>query len=375
MKRRHTGHTRPQYSRASPKRQGLDALRGTAGSSAVQRDLIGGSIRIRGGADFVSFNRLDLNLLRVFDAIYQTRSVTIAASNLHLTQPAVSKHLNRLREVLEDPLFVRTSDGMAPTPRAEAIAGPIRQALSEVRNTIERQLGFDASKSDRTFRVFMSDLGQMVLLPKLLELISREAPAVNVQTVQVPSMRMRGVALESGDVDLAVGYFEEFEGSIRCQVLFEEHYVGMVRTNHPTIRGTISFEQFLRTPQLVYQPSGGGHGSQENVVDKAFWSAGLERRVAVRVAHTMGISSIVSNTDLLVVVPHRLARACDDLIDVTILELPIEIPRFRIAQYWHDRFHADPGNRWFRGLFFKLYGRQHGQADLPVVPTVELAEP
>jgi DNA-binding transcriptional LysR family regulator len=323
----------------------------------------------------VSFNRLDLNLLRVFDAIYQTRSVTIAASNLHLTQPAVSKHLNRLRDALEDPLFVRTSDGMAPTPRAEAIAGPVRKALSDVRNTIERQLGFDASKSERTFRVFMNDLGQMVLLPKLLELISREAPSVNIQTVQVPSARMRGVALESGDVDLAVGYFEEFEGSIRCQVLFEEHYVGMVRANHPAIRETISFEQFLRTPHLVYQPSGGGHGSQETVVDKAFWSAGVERRVAVRVAHTMGISSMVSSTDLLVVVPHRLAQACDGLIDVTILDLPIDIPRFNISQYWHDRFHADPGNRWLRGLFMRLYGRQHSQVDAPGGPKVEQANP
>ena len=306
----------------------------------------------------MSFNRLDLNLLRVFDAIFQTRSVTVAASNLHLTQPAVSKQLNRLRELLEDPLFVRTNDGMAPTPRAEALAVPVRQALSKVRNAIERQLGFDPRTSDRTFRIYTSDLGQMVFLPKLLELISREAPAVNIHTVQVPAQRMRGVALESGDVDLAVGYFEEFEGSIHQQVLFEEHYVGMVRTNHPTIRDTITFEQFLQTPHLVYQPSGGGHSSQDSVVDKAFWAAGVERRVAVRVAHTMGITSMVSNTDLLVVVPHRLARACVELVDVTVLELPIDIPKFNIAQYWHERFHTDPGNRWLRGVFARLYGRQ-----------------
>ncbi len=294
----------------------------------------------------MSFNRLDLNLLRVFDAIFQTRSVTVAASNLHLTQPAVSKQLNRLRELLEDPLFVRTNDGMAPTPRAEALAIPIRQALSE------------------------SDLGQMVFLPKLLDLISREAPAVNIHTVQVPAQRMRGVALESGDVDLAVGYFEEFEGSIHQQVLFEEHYVGIVRANHPTIHDTISFEQFLQTPHLVYQPSGGGHSSQESVVDKAFWAAGVERRVAVRVAHTMGITSMVSNTDLLVVVPHRLARACVALVDVTVLELPIDIPKFNIAQYWHERFHTDPGNRWLRSVFARLYGRQ----SMPEPSTVPAAE-
>lgn len=305
----------------------------------------------------MSFNQLDLNLLRVFDAIFQTHSVTAAASNLHLTQPAVSKQLNRLRELLEDPLFVRTYDGMAPTPRAEALAGPIRQALSEVRSAIERQLGFDPTTSDRTFRIFMSDLGQMVFLPRLLDLISREAPGINIHTVQVPPSRMRALALESGDVDLAVGYFEEFEGSIHQQVLFDEHYVGIVRTNHPTIRETLSFDQFLRTPHLVYQPSGGGHGSQDEAVNKAFWAAGVQRRVAVRVVHTVGITSIASNTDLLVVVPQRLARACVELGDVTVLELPIEIPHFPIGQYWHDRFHADPGNRWLRGVFARLYGR------------------
>jgi DNA-binding transcriptional LysR family regulator len=305
----------------------------------------------------MSFNQLDLNLLRVFDAIFQTRSVTVAAANLHLTQPAVSKQLNRLREILEDPLFVRTTDGMAPTPRAEELAGPISKALTDVRNAIECQLGFDAATSDRTFRIYMSDLGQMVFLPRLLDLISREAPSVNIHTVQVPPYRMRGFALESGEVDLAVGYFEEFEGSIHQQVLFEEHYVGIVRANHPSIRRDMSFDQFLNIPHLVYQPSGGGHGSQDGFVDKAFWTAGVQRRVAVRVVHTMGLTSIVSGTDLLVVVPHRLAMACGELVDVIEVELPIEIPRFNIAQYWHDRFHGDPGNRWLRSVFARLYGR------------------
>ena len=152
------------------------------------------------------------------------------------------------------------------------------------------------------------------------------------------------------------GYFEEFEGSIQVPGALRGTLCGhgACQSSQPST-GPISFEQFLTTPQLVYQPSGGGHGEQEHVVDKAFWSAGVERRVAVRLAHTMGISSMVSSTDLLVVVPHRLARACDGLINVTIFELPIDIPKFRIAQYWHDRFHADPANKWLRGMFARLY--------------------
>ncbi|HVW67985.1 MAG TPA: LysR family transcriptional regulator [Steroidobacteraceae bacterium] len=313
----------------------------------------------------MSFASLDLNLLRVFDAIYSARSVTTASSTLHLTQPAVSKQLNRLREIFDDPLFVRTIDGMAPTPRAEALAGPIHRALIEVRSAFDSQVGFDPSVSDRIFRIFMNDAGQLALLPRLLALVAKEAPQVNIETVQMPPARMRAIGLESGDVDLAVGYFEDFDGSIHCQVLFEERYVGMVREDHPEIHESLSFEQFLHASHLVYQPAGGGHVSQESFVDKAFWAAGIHRRVAVRLAHVVGVSSMVCNTDHLVVIPHRLALSCSRLVPVRILELPIEIPRFKVTQYWHDRFHADPGNEWLRGIFRRLYGSRDASSGDP----------
>jgi len=326
------------------------------------------------GPRTVSFGSLDLNLLRVFDAIYTTRSVTIASSTLHLTQPAVSKQLNRLREIFEDPLFVRTVEGMAPTPRAEALAGTIHRALTEVRGAIDCQMGFDPAASDRTFRIYMNDAGQMVLLPRLLAAMAAEAPKVNIETIQMPAPRMRSMGLESGDVDLAVGYFENFDGSIRCQVLFEEWYVGMVREGHPEIHQTLSFEQFLQASHLVYRPSGGGHSSQESFVDKAFEAANIHRRVAVRLGHAVGISSMVSNTDHLVVVPHRLALACGRFVPVRILELPIEIPRFKVAQYWHGRFHADPGNQWLRGLFKRLHGAGEAGGDADSLLAIECCE-
>lgn len=315
----------------------------------------------------VNFGSLDLNLLRVFDAIYTTRSVTVASSTLHLTQPAVSKQLNRLREIFEDPLFVRTMEGMAPTPRAEALAGTVHRALTEVRSAFDSQLGFDPGSSERTFRIYMNDAGQMALLPRVLAVLTSEAPKVNIETVQKPAARTRSMGLESGDVDLAVGYFENFDGSVRCQVLFEEWYVGMVREDHPEIHETLSFEQFLRASHLIYQPAGGGHASQESFVDKAFWAAGVHRRVAVRLGHAVGISSMVSNTDHLVVIPHRLALACARLVPVRILELPVEIPHFKVAQYWHDRFHADPGNQWLRGLFRRLYASREAAESDPLV--------
>jgi DNA-binding transcriptional LysR family regulator len=303
----------------------------------------------------VNPNRLDLNLLRVFDAILETRSVTVAASTLGLTQSAVSNQLARLRDAFDDPLFVRTSEGMVPTPRALAIADPVRKSLIAIRFCLEEQLGFDPATSERTFKIFMSDVGQLIFLPRLLESIARVAPRVNIHTVQVPPSRMRDVALESGEVDLAAGYFENFDGAFRQQLLFEERFVGMVRRGHPTIRETLSLATFLATPQLVYQPTGGGHGLQENAVDQALAVADLSRRVAVRAAHSMGMTSIVANTDLLVIVPSRLAAAYRELADVNILALPVEMPKFQIKQHWHERFHHDPGSRWLRGLVADLF--------------------
>ena len=300
-------------------------------------------------------NRLDLNLLRVFDAILETRSVTAAASALSLTQSAVSNQLARLRDAFDDPLFVRTSEGMVPTPRALAIAEPVRKSLLAIRRCVEEELGFDAATSDRTFKIFMSDVGQMIFAPRLLERVMKLAPHVSIHTVQVPTSAMRDMALESGEVDLAAGYFEDFDGSFRQQLLFEETYVGMVRASHPTIRDTLTLETFLATPQLVYKPTGGGHGLQESAVNQAFADADVPRRVAMRAAHSMGVTSIVCNTDLLVIVPSRLAGACRELADVRLLALPVEVPKFQIKQHWHERFHHDPGNVWLRGLIAELF--------------------
>ena len=192
----------------------------------------------------MNFNTLDLNLLVVFDAILRTRSVTLAGENVHLSQSAMSNALKRLRRSFNDPLFVRTSMGMLPTPYAEQISKPIQDALAQIKATIEAKNVFDPAKSERTFRIYMTDVGQMVLLPDLLERIPKEAPHVNLQTVQVP-MHHREEAMESGEVDLAVGYLIPFEGHFYRQKLFTETYVCMVRAGHPTIGDQITLREFL----------------------------------------------------------------------------------------------------------------------------------
>ena len=247
-----------------------------------------------------------------------------------------------------------------------AIADPIRKSLVAIRFCLEEQLGFDPTTSDRTFRIYMSDVGQMVFLPKLIERLARTAPRVNIETVQVPAGRMRDIALESGEVDLAMGYFEDFDGAFRQQMLFEERYVGMVRRGHPTIADKLEMRTFLETPQLVYQPRGGGHGAQEQAVDQAFAAASVPRRVAVRAAHAMGVTYMLATTDLLVVAPSRLAAACRELADVSILTLPVEIPRFQVKQHWHERFHQDPGNAWLRGVVAELFQEQRARLRVAV---------
>ncbi len=303
----------------------------------------------------MKFSNMDLNLLRLFDAVFETHSVTLAALALNLTQPSASKQLNKLRQLLRDPLFVRTHDGMAPTARAEELSLPIRRALSTMRDAVERHGEFNPATSVRTFRVFMSDVEQMVLFPKILSTIAREAPDVAIETVQTPSARMRSTLLESGNVDLAVGVLREFDACLRSQVLFEEHYCGMVRADHPTIGGKLTLSQLLRSQHCVYQ-NAAGYGAEESAVEKAFGNAGINRRVTVRLAHAIGLSTMTTESNLLMIIPHRLALACALSAHVEILDLPIAVPRFHIAQYWHHRYHSEPGCVWLRGVVSRLFG-------------------
>ena len=293
---------------------------------------------------------LDLKLLVAFEAVLTQHNVTAAAESVGLSQPAMSTCLGKLRKVLDDPLFVRTSRGMEPTPFAMELAEPIRHALDLIRQTLNRDKHFVPATSQRTFRVIMTDIGERVFLPALLQRLSEVAPGVNLRTVQLRVKEMRE-ALESGEMDLAVGFIPDLAAGYYQQRLYNRSYVCVVRSDHPHIGDTLSLKQYLAASHAIVSAPGTGH----DVVEQVLADKGYSRRVALHVTHFLAIPRIVANTDLVVTIPTMLAESYLDTSNIKLLTPPLKMPIYAIKQYWHERFHEDPANRWLRELFCELF--------------------
>jgi DNA-binding transcriptional LysR family regulator len=293
---------------------------------------------------------VDIKLLVAFEAVLIQRNVTAAALSIGLTQPAMSTALGKLRTLFKDPMFVRTSRGMEPTPFALQLAEPIRHALHLIRQTIHREKTFDSATSTRTFRIVMTDIGERVFLPALLQRLSEIAPGVNVQTVQLPVKEMRE-ALESGQMDLAVGFIPDLAAGFYQQRLFKRSYVCVARGDHPTIGDSLTLKQYLAASHAIVSATGTGH----DVVERVLAEKGYTRRIALHVTHFLAIPLIVANTDLVVTIPTMLAESYLPTMNIKLLAPPLKMPVYAIMQYWHERFHEDPANRWLRELVCELF--------------------
>lgn len=302
-----------------------------------------------GGIPRMNINEVDLNLLRAFDAILRDRSVTAAAARVGLTQPAMSNALARLRALFGDALFVRSPRGMNPTPYAQSIAEPVRQALGLIEATLTQAREFDPARSDRTFRMHMSDIGEMVFLPPLLERVQRDAPAVKVETRSLPESGL-SEALATGEIDLAIGFLPGLRAPVRGEHVFTDPYVCLMRADHPAARARLTRRQFLDASHALVSSAGSGH----RVIEEAMLAAGMHRRIALRVPHFTVVPMILERTDLLVTVPRRVARIFEAAGRLRSLPAPVAIPRAAVKVHWHDRFAGDPGNRWLRGLMVEL---------------------
>ncbi|ANQ85593.1 LysR family transcriptional regulator [Azoarcus olearius] len=291
---------------------------------------------------------LEVRLLTVFDEIYKTRSVTRAADNLGLGQPAVSIALGKLREHFGDPLFVRTSTGMEPTPLGEELVQPIRAALDALAAALGRRTAFDPSSAQRSFRICMTDISQLVLLPRLWAHLRATAPGIRIDIAHLSTETAK--MLEAGEADLALGFIPQLEAGFYQQALFRQRYVCMANADHPRIRETLSLAQFEAEEHAVVSSSGTGH----LILDREIARQNISRRVALAVPNFLGVAFVVEHTDLLVTIPARLAEVLAGRGRFRTFPVPFELPDYAVKQHWHERYHHDPGNRWLRRLISDL---------------------
>ena len=296
---------------------------------------------------------LDINLLVIFDTIFNERNISLAAERLELAQPTVSNALNRLRRITGDHLFVRTSRGMEPTPHAERIAPPLRQVLATLRSTLKAPRGFEPATAERTFTLFLTDLGEAYFLPRLLTRLRTLAPGVKLVTLPIPDRNPQS-ALENGEVDIAVGNLPKLRTGFYQQRLFREHYICIARADHPLFDGRMTADKFGRASHAVVLPQGTGHG----VVEQTMHKLGLHDRIMLRVQNFLVLPTIVANTDLVAIVPHSVARELSAEHSLKLVVPPIALPEFDIKQCWHKRFHTDVGNQWLRSQIAELFMRR-----------------
>ena len=302
----------------------------------------------------MNINTIDLNLFLAFQAIYATRSVTLAGERLGMTQSAMSNALKRLRERFNDALFVRSTDGMVPTPVAERLITPIEEGLACLMQAIDQGRTFEAQTSGRTFRIAVNDIGQLVMMSELLLVARGIAPGVRFETVDVPIAEARQRMLH-GQIDIALGSWEPIGPSFYQQRLFDETFVVLTSRASPLGgRDSIGLDEYLAAEHIAYRP----HGTTDFQLQQTLERAGAldRRRVVLTAAHSLGLSSIVASSGLLLTAPARLAQAMvASRTDLHIVNAPFEVVPFEIRQQWHERFHQDSGNRWLRELIFGLF--------------------
>ncbi len=286
--------------------------------------------------------RMDLNLVRVFVAIHEARSVTLAAEHLGITQPSVSHALARLRTLYGDRLFTRGTSGLVPTPLCDQLAVPLRTALATVEATVDEARAFEPAHSTRRFRIAMSDIGALYFAPPLLRRLHERAPGICVDIVQ-PSASLLD-ELAAGGLDLAVGNLPELVGSTRTASLFQEHYVCLLAERHPHIDQALSVEDFARSRHVLVTSPSSGHA----LVDGVLASQGIVRKVVARVPQFSVLPYLLADTDLLVVLPSRVAQLFVRQGGLKALALPMSTPSFDVRAHWHVRQQDHAAHRWMR---------------------------
>jgi len=303
----------------------------------------------------MQLRELDLNLLVVFNQLLIDKRVSTVADTLGLTQPAVSNALKRLRTLLKDDLFLRTSRGMEPTPLALQLAEPVAYALGTIHSALNQQASFDPASSTRTFTLAVTDIGEIYFLPALLEVVTRTAPDIRISTVRNTAVSLKE-DMEAGRVDLAIGLIPQLQAGFFQRRLFKQRYVCMFRRGHPVAGQPMTLDLFQSLEHVVVISAGTGHGEVDTILERA----GIRRRVRAVVPHFIAVGHILHSTDLVATVPERFAMRCTEPYDLVYVPHPAALPEIAIKLFWHAKYHRDPANRWLRQLLFDQFSDGSG---------------
>ncbi|ODP33880.1 LysR family transcriptional regulator [Pandoraea sp. ISTKB] len=309
----------------------------------------------------MDLHAVDLNLLVVFQHLYNARRVSRVAEALGVTQPAVSNSLARLRKLFNDELFIRTSRGMLPTPMATELAEPVAAALDALHGVFNRQLAFDPATSRRAFQIAMTDIGEVHFLPKLTHALGERAPGITISTVRNTAVNLRE-EMAAGQVDLAVGHLPDLTAEFFQRRLFRQKYVCMFRPGHPldrvakssrskAVAKSMTREDFERSEQVMVVAAGTGHGQ----VDEFMARVHVQRNIRLRVPHFVALADILHTTDLIATVTEKFAQRSAQHFGLRYVDHPIDIPDVQINLFWHARYHREPASQWMRTLLFELF--------------------
>ena len=302
---------------------------------------------------------LDLNLLRVFDAVARERHVTRAAEKLNLSQPAVSNALSRLRQALGDELFLRRPGGVEPTALALSLAQPVAEVLDRLRQTLSAHAPFDPATNDRVFTVALSEYAESVLAPPLLGAMAREAPHA-LLAIRHADRTNALELLEAGEAELAVAVLPEPPALYTRVRLLPEVFVTLLRAGHPLAEGKLTLDRFTAYPHLLHS----ANGSRDGALDGPLRDAGFPRRLGAVVAHLGAVPGILAQTDMVMTLSSRLAQSMAAAHGLVVRPCPVEIRHTRLSLVFHRRFEADPGHAWLRRMLLAV-AREVGAAAPP----------
>ena len=301
----------------------------------------------------MDLHTVDLNLIPVFDAILRHRGVTLAGAELGLSQPAMSYALAKLRRIFNDPLFFRVGNEMQPTALALGLASAVGEVVVKLRAEVFGQIPFDPSTTERSFVYCMTDIAESYFLPPLVTELQQLGARINLRSGLLSPLSLRD-GLAAGEVDFAVGIFPDLDGPDHFQqALYESRFVCVARSDNPYAKGRLTLQRFIAAPQVAVSAPARSQAILEDRLD----GLGIRRKVLLRVQNFLTLIEIASKTDLVAVVPIEAAETLQKIGRLKVHPLPFEADGFLIKQYWHRRANNDPGNRWLREIFFRLFHR------------------